>query len=724
MRNIIRLFLVLIFVQFLSAQQETENYKIEIEVLSLEDLMNLEVESASKQKETVSEAPGVLNVIPKEQIRAFNWNSFNKILYNQPGFFASQDYDRSTVGFRGLFEGWNNNHLLLLIDGIPFNDNQYGTAYTWEITPLFFANSVEILRGPGSALYGSNAVNGVVSINSLSAADLLTPKARLFYGDYGSKALDIITALANDNFSTIIGYQYSSTDGNEYDSYDDSWQQGRVTTPTLFKTNDSRSHNYLFAKIEGMNTLKGLSIQYHFQSWKYETGHGWYWMIPEIPENMVENRSILSLKYKSTDESNFQKEFVVRYQSHNNNWNMMWSPPDAWEKYYPQGMIEYLNTSTNDIFARAQFTYLLNDKGASVIGGLENTLFYYSADDEQHYSNINLAQYDYSPNPDNKMLKAGPWLEWVNKKPVNTFSAYLQYSSGKILNDFMKVVFGLRYDTQFFNFMAIDKPGNPEEDKSFSKISPRLAVLIFPQKDLTVKLLAGKAFRTPSPTEMFGANTWTLASAIRTIGAEDITTIEGMVDWKLSSNFNLKVNAFHTKFNNQTAYSIGEITQVANIYNTTNAGFELELIYAFDNFTGFANYSYVTRVDEEISASQLAFISKSDDLTWAPASLANIGIQYLFDKFSGTVQVRYQGEVKRRTTDNDIPEYAVLRKSTVESWLTVDLRLAYRLIANTELSLNVENIFDTERFIIKNLHYPFDYKMPGRRVTASLSFNL
>lgn len=701
--------------------QSEKNYAIEIEILTLEDLLKLQVETASKTKETVSEAPGVLNVIPKEQIKAFGWNSINSILFKQPGFFQSQDYDRTTVGFRGLFEGWNNNHLLLLIDGVPFNDNQYGTAYTWEITPLFLANSLEILRGPGSALYGSNAVNGVVNINTIKAEEINSTQTRLLIGDKGTKAFDIVTSLVNDNFTTVLAYQHYSTEGNEYDSYDNSWKEGGVVTPTKFRTNDNRSNHYVFAKVEGLNDYQGFSLQYHLQSWKYETGHGWFWMIPTIPENMIESRSIISAKYKTGEDTRFIKEFVLRYQTHNNNWNMMFSTPLAWENYYPQGMIEYLNTTTKDLFARAQITYKINEMGSTLIGGLENTFFYYSANDEQHYSNINISTGE--PNNNNEMIKLGPWFEWINKKPVNTLSAYLQYSSGKILDDFAKLVIGMRYDTQFFDFYAIDKPGNPEESKSFSKLSPRVALLLFPSQDLTIKLLAGKAFRTPSPTEMFGTNTWTLAPALRTIQAEDISTYEFMMDYLINKNINLKINGYYTNFKNQTAYSIGESNQVANIYTTTNVGLEAELLFVVDKLSGFFNYSYVNRIDEEIADNQKAYIAKSDELTWAPAHLINIGLQYSINKFTASVQFKYQGEVKRRSTDNLIPIYSALRPSNVKSWSSVDIRLAYKLTELMELSLQSENILDTERFVVKNLNYPFDYKLDGRRIYAGLSFN-
>ncbi|MBN1252255.1 MAG: Plug domain-containing protein [Bacteroidales bacterium] len=120
--------------------------------MNLEELLNIDVVSSSKSAEKVNVAPNVITVFGADYIKSFGWNSLNDMLYKHAGFFPSQDYDRRTVGYRGNFEGWNNNHLLLMVDGVPFNDNLYGTAYTWEITPLIFTKSLEVIRGPGAAL--------------------------------------------------------------------------------------------------------------------------------------------------------------------------------------------------------------------------------------------------------------------------------------------------------------------------------------------------------------------------------------------------------------------------------------------------------------------------------------------------------------------------------------------------------------------------------------------
>jgi len=165
--------------------KETEN------LVDLLALLNTPITTASKRAEKAIEAPSVVSVITRDQFQAYGWTSINEALYSLPGFGPSQDYDRRTVSSRGLFEGWNNNHILLLVDGIPFNDNIYGSAYTWETTPAFLIKTLEVVRGPGSALYGSNSTNSATQVKTISAKDLPGGGvAQVRFGGHGERIWD------------------------------------------------------------------------------------------------------------------------------------------------------------------------------------------------------------------------------------------------------------------------------------------------------------------------------------------------------------------------------------------------------------------------------------------------------------------------------------------------------------------------------------------------------
>lgn len=331
--------------------------------LSLEELLNLTVVSASKFEQKQSEAPNIISAVPREVSRSFGWLSANEVLNFQPGFFPSNDFERRTVGFRGMFEGWNNNHLLMMVDGIPFNDNLYGTAFTWEITPLNFVNSIEVIRGPGGALYGTNAMNGVVTLNTLNAPDIQgVGNVRFRYGTNGYKYLDVVTGAENDFAGFVMSFNHNGTNGNEYESYDASERVDGLNNPLKFSTRDARESNYFFSKFYGKGKLKGLMLQYHEHSWNFETGHGWLFSIPDRPEEMSEYRRIVALKYSPEfTDSPLGLEFTSRYQVHGVNWNMRYYNDGAYAGFFPDGVSEMLKTKAHDVFTRIQGSYKIKD---------------------------------------------------------------------------------------------------------------------------------------------------------------------------------------------------------------------------------------------------------------------------------------------------------------------------------------------------------------------------
>jgi iron complex outermembrane receptor protein len=336
-----------------------------IEELSIEDLLNVQVASATKLETPARETPAIMSVVTREQIDSYGWLSVNDVLFRQAGFAPSQDYDRVTVTARGLFEGWNNNHLLLLIDGVPYNDNLYGTAFTWEITPMVLVRSMEIIRGPGSALYGSSATNGVVNINTRSVVGSAA-QASVRFGNAGTRIYDLFVGHELKPLSFVVAYNHFETDGNTYNDYDASGRADANGRLLKFHVGDARSSDYLFAKVEGKGNLRGLSLQFHWQSWKFETGHGWIWYIPDIKEQMAEQRQIVSLAYKprALFKERFQQEYVLQYQRHAVDWHIKFFPDnsqvaaaDGSSVVLPQGLYENLVTDTHSVFMRAQFSY-------------------------------------------------------------------------------------------------------------------------------------------------------------------------------------------------------------------------------------------------------------------------------------------------------------------------------------------------------------------------------
>ncbi|MFP4557532.1 MAG: TonB-dependent receptor plug domain-containing protein [Bacteroidales bacterium] len=693
-------------------EQEVDDYLD----LSLEQLLSIQVVSASKVKQEQSDAPNIITGMPMESARKFGWLTTNEVLNYQPGYFLSHDYERRTLGFRGMFEGWNNNHMLMLVDGIPFNDNLYGTAYTWDNTPLNFVKSIENIRGPGGALYGSNAMNGVVTLNTLNVDDLgELGSARVQLGTPNYRYFDIVTGTQNDNVGIVVSFSHSATEGNEYKSYDASGRVDNSGNPLRLETNDSRENTYFFTKIYGKGNLEGLTFQYHEQHWDFETGHGWLFVIPDRPENMRENRRIAALKYAPQSDRALNYELTTRYQVHNIDWKMRYFNDGALENYYPDGVSEYLNTKAKDLFFRAQIDY--NQKDHLVFAGIESTTFLYDGD-KAHYANIDMNTWA-DPTGETH-FELNPWLEFIQNNPVWNVAGFVQYISPKFFDKIQLTASG-RFDQMFFNYNNLNEAGSPQEFKSFQMFTPRLAAVVSPTETFTIKAIFGQAFRTPTPTEMFGYNTYSLASNIDQLEPEIVTNFDLGAIWEPTSGVKLGLNSFWVNFENQIAYSVANANLSTNIYSLETVGVEAEAQYAKQNFSGFANFTYAQRISEEIQDETIS--DSQDEITWAPATLFKMGARYKFNNFKFSALAYHHGKMNRRETDIFEGMGNYRPAEYVDGWFVADLKVAYKISAKTEIGLLAKNVLNAERYFIKNNAYLFDYRMEGRHIIGELVVN-
>lgn len=707
------------------------------------DLLQSQVTvSATKISKKTAEAPNLVSVIGQKEIKEYGRMSLNDILYQLPGFAPSQDYDRRTVTSRGMYEGWNNNHLLMLVDGVQFNDSLYGTAYTWEIMPLNMVKNLEVIRGPGSALYGSNATNGVVSLNTYSGEDLKgETRIRVRAGDYGLRIFELLNGNKGENVSYALSYTNYETNGNSYQSRDGSFREDIFGFYQKFSVNDKKSNDYVFLKLEGEGKLKGLSLNYHRKKWDYRTGHGWIWRIPDIGENLKESMDTVTLKYNSKITDSLSQEYVLRYQERKIDWDLRFAESGSYDDYYPNGVSEILQTGARELLGRAQWTYLFKNGGNALLG-FEGSGFRYNGD-RRHLSNIDLADSvnGFPPNEGNALVNQGPWLEWIKGRTVPKGAVFGQIVSGKFLYNKLELTLGMRYDEKNINYKQIDNPYSeflefpyqPDGKLSFKRTSPRLGLVVFLTNSLNLKLMAGRAFREPSITELFGANTFTLAANPRQLRPEIINTREVALDWYISSKLNWRWNVFQTKFENQIAYSLANNNLSSNIYTLETRGAETELLYEMQNLSIFANLSYNQRLSEFIQDNT---ITKSEkQITWAPATTQNFGIRGRYKQFSGSTSIQRLGMVARRNSDFGVPDqltgfvyrdpfaYPEYRPKNVPAWVNANFRLVYHFGERAEMGFFVSNAFNSRQQLIKNNEYPFDYNRENRRIMLDVMVN-
>jgi outer membrane receptor for ferrienterochelin and colicin len=136
--------------------------------LSLEELLNIPVTSTTKSSLELRQAPGVVRVFTRTEIVRSGFTTLRDVLRQIPGIQVIEyRTGHQTIWVRGVQSRYNNK-VLLLIDGVPMHDSFYGHFDIDESLPLDDAERIEIISGPGSVLYGTNAFAGVISITTRS----------------------------------------------------------------------------------------------------------------------------------------------------------------------------------------------------------------------------------------------------------------------------------------------------------------------------------------------------------------------------------------------------------------------------------------------------------------------------------------------------------------------------------------------------------------------------
>ncbi len=159
--------------------------------LPLEDLMNIEVTSVSKQSEKASEAAAAIYVITQEDIRRSGLTTVPELLRMAPGVQVAQiDSNKWAITSRG-FNRQFSNKLLVLIDGRSVYTPSFSGVF-WDAQDLILKDidRIEVIRGPGATLWGANAVNGVINIITKTADKTQGSYVAARYGNYERGTLE------------------------------------------------------------------------------------------------------------------------------------------------------------------------------------------------------------------------------------------------------------------------------------------------------------------------------------------------------------------------------------------------------------------------------------------------------------------------------------------------------------------------------------------------------
>jgi len=230
--NYLALVLSLVGIVQKSWASDTQANNDDLKHLSLEQLANVEVISASKEPVTVARTPAAIYVLTSEDIRRSGATSIPEALRLVPGVEVARiDSNKWSLGVRG-FTGRLSRSVLVLIDGRSVYTPLFAGVY-WEVqdTLLEDVDRIEVIRGPGGTIWGANAVNGVINIVTKNSKDTHGMLASAGGGnvDQGFVNFRLGSGNKNKNVNYRI-YGKGFTRGSEFhsDSRDfDDWRIGQ-----------------------------------------------------------------------------------------------------------------------------------------------------------------------------------------------------------------------------------------------------------------------------------------------------------------------------------------------------------------------------------------------------------------------------------------------------------------------------------------------------------------
>lgn len=187
------------------------------ESLGLDSLLNIEISAASKYAQGIHEAPAAVTVITADEIALQGYRTLEDVLQHVRGFYVSNDRNYAYLGVRGFSRPTDyNDRVVLLLNGHSMNENVYGAAFigTELAIDLGHVDRIEIIRGPGSALYGTNAMFAVINLVTKDGKALDGGRVRMDAGSFGRYGGAIEYGRVLDNgFDWSVNAQWADAKG-------------------------------------------------------------------------------------------------------------------------------------------------------------------------------------------------------------------------------------------------------------------------------------------------------------------------------------------------------------------------------------------------------------------------------------------------------------------------------------------------------------------------------
>lgn len=484
-----------------------ESSRVSEELILFQEIPS--VYSASKYEQKVTEAPSSVSIITEDEIKKHGYQNFAEILQSVRGFHVTYDRNYHYLGVRGFgLPGDYNTRILLLIDGHRINDAIYNQAPIGTDFPIDIdlIKRIEIIRGPGSSLYGTNAFFAVINVitrpgrnfrgveASAGAGSFETYKGRVSYGEKFQSGLEM-----------VFSGSYYSSDGDDHLFFKE-FDEPETNNGIASDLDNDRFKN-IFAGL----LYRNLSFQVNYHKREKD--------VPTAPYSTRFNelfftedeRGWADLKYERIigDQINLMARFNYNFYHYND---------DYFSTDYP-GTVKTSDDVDSQWFqGEVQLTKTLLEAHKCTFG-LDSR---YSIQQDQRL--FNHIQEGAIPSIRREILD--------DHRNSQYWAVYSQDEF--TVTDYLTLHAGIRFD-YFETFGGI--------------VNPRAALIYTPFEKTTFKFVYGRAFREPNTYELYYKDD-TYQKANPDLDPETIDTYEIIYEQYLGKHFRGTIVGFYNSIDN------------------------------------------------------------------------------------------------------------------------------------------------------------------------------
>jgi iron complex outermembrane receptor protein len=466
--------------------------------MKIEDLSRVQVYSASRHLEDVRKAPASVSIITADEIRRYGWRTLGEAIQSLRGFYTTYDRQYTYLGVRGFLRpGDYNSRILLLLNGHRLNDDVYDSAGFGSEFPLDLdlIDHIEVVRGPGSSLFGTNAIFGIINVITRQSATEMSAEISSEVGSFLDRGVRVTASGRKGRASGLVSGTLARNPG-----------ESPLYIPEFASP---ENHGGYAENMDGS----------HFEN-----------AFADLRDGDFRIQGLISSRHKEYPTGSFGAIFNDR-----RDWD-----EDAGG--FLDASLERRVTATTHLDWRASYdVYAFSGSGGFAVPGGSEQMFA-KARASSMGSEITVAQEIGS-----QELTVGTMYEYSFNIRQRTYGAG---EPDVFRSDESPWMAGVFADFEFTVTPKLLLHAGGRFDRFNSGVhaaSPRGALVWTPAEGTTVKYIAGQAFRTPNAYEEYYADGVTVTTAPRPLAPERILSNELAAEQRLSAWLTLTADAYYNQ---------------------------------------------------------------------------------------------------------------------------------------------------------------------------------